>query len=364
MLYLDNNATTTLLPEVLEAMRPHLEGLSGNPSSAHAAGRRARRALEDARDEIAARLGAWPDELVFTSGATESNNLALVGLAGSPPGRLVASAMEHPSVVEPLRHLERAGFEVAWMEVDGDGRVIPDRREARVLAVQLANHEVGTIQDVAALAEGRTLHCDAVQAVGKIAVDFHRLGAMTLAFTAHKLHGPRGVGGLLVRRGTTLPPLLHGGHQQRGVRPGTEPVALVVGLAAALRLATEQREARWRHVVALRRRLLEILAEADAVLNGPAEGGIPHTVNVSFPGVPGDLLLMRLDLEGVACSTGSACTSGSLLPSPVLRAMGVGEGRLTSALRLSLSPLLTLGEVEEAGRRVVAVARRLRSASV
>ncbi len=360
MIYLDNNATTPLLPEVLTAMRPHLEGLSGNPASAHGVGRQARRALEDAREEIAGLLGAWPDEVVFTSGATESNNLAL---AGAPPGRPVSSAMEHPSIVEPLRQLERAGFPLTWLAVDEVGR-LPTTDPGPVgdlFAIQLANHEVGTIQEVAAWAEGGRLHCDATQAVGKIHVDFHRLGATTLAFSGHKFHGPRGIGGLLVRRGTSLRPLMQGGHQQRGVRPGTEPVALVVGLATALRRAMEQREVRWRHVLTLRGQLLAKLAEVGAVLNGPAEGGIPHTVNVSFPGLRGDLLMMSLDLEGVACSTGSACSSGSLLPSPVLRAMGVGPERLASALRFSLSPLLSLDEVLEAGRRIVRVVRRLRS---
>jgi cysteine desulfurase len=370
MIYLDNNATTPLLPEVLEAMRPHLTGLSGNPSSAHAAGRSARRALEDAREQIAALLGAWPDELLFTSGATESNNLALLGLAGSPPGHLISSALEHPSVVEPLRHLEAMGFTLTQLGVDAVGRIAPETLraaltpETRLVAIQLANHEVGTLQDIPALTatlpEGVAGHCDAVQAVGKVAVDFHRLEVATLAFTGHKLHGPRGIGGLLVRRGHRVRPLLFGGHQQRGLRPGTEPVALVVGLATALRLAVEQRASRRDAVLALRQRFLDQLQEASPVLNGPAEGGVPHTLNLSFPGLKADLLLMSLDLEGVACSTGSACSSGSLLPSPVLRAMGVEPARLTSALRFSLSPLLSPADIDEAARRILGVVQRLR----
>lgn len=370
MVYLDNNATTPLLPEVLEAMRPYLEGFLGNPSSAHREGRRARRVLEDAREEIAALLGAWPDELIFTSGATESNNLALFGLAGSPPGQLLSTALEHPSVVEPLSQLQRNGFELTKLTVDAVGRIAPETLtdslspQTRLVAIQLANHEVGTLQDIPSLArlvpEGIAFHCDAVQAVGKVAVNFHRLGVTTLAFTGHKFHGPRGIGGLLVRRGGALRPQLFGGHQQRGLRPGTEPIALVVGLATALRLAQEQREQRWRHVLNLRQHLLGRLNAAGGVLNGPEEGGIAHTLNVSFPGLRGDLLLMALDLEGIACSTGSACSSGSLLPSPVLQALGVGPERLASALRFSLSPLLTLDAVEEAGKRIVRTIERLR----
>jgi cysteine desulfurase len=370
MLYLDNNSTTPLLPEVLEAMLPHLTGPTGNPASAHTAGRQARRALEDAREEVASLLGAWPDEVVFTSGATESNNLALFGLSGDPPGQLISSALEHPSVSEPLRQLEKAGFLLTLLPLDRIGRIAPETLRAtlteqtRVVAVQLANHEVGTLQDIPTLAATLPpqafFHCDAVQAVGKVPVDFHKLGVTTLAFTAHKLHGPRGIGGLLVRRCTPLHPLLFGGHQQRGLRPGTEPVALVVGLATALRWASEQLTARWHHVLTLRQRLLGHLRELAPSLNGPAEGGIPHTVNLSFPGLKGDLLLMALDLAGVACSTGSACSSGSLLPSPVLQAMGVEHANLTSALRFSLSPLLTGADIDESARRILAVVQRLR----
>jgi cysteine desulfurase len=373
-IYLDNNATTPLLPAVWEAMRPYAVDVYGNPASAHAAGRRARRALEDARDCVARLLGAEPAEVVFTSGATEANNLAILGLAGTPPGHLLASLLEHPSVIEPLRHLAESGFSVDWLPVDAAGVVrveaLPPllRPETRLVCVMLANHETGALQPVADITRqlgSRPLHCDAVQAVGKVPVHFHELGAATLALSAHKFHGPKGVGALLVRSDIRLSPQLHGGHQQRGRRPGTEPVALAVGLAAALELADREREARTAHVRQLRDRLLAVLHEAaPLVLNGPMTEGLPHTMNVAFPGCRADVLLMNLDLAGVACSTGSACSSGSLLPSPVLRAMGVPAEVLTSSLRFSLSPLLTLDEVEEAGRRVVAVVRRLRSAGL
>jgi cysteine desulfurase len=212
------------------------------------------------------------------------------------------------------------------------------------------------------LAGRAAFHCDATQAVGKVPVHFGDLGVTTLALSAHKFHGPKGVGALLVRRGTTLRPITWGGHQQGGRRPGTEPVALAVGLAAALEHAVRETDERARKVYQLRARFLDHLNThaAPVVLNGPATGGLPHTLNLSFPGLRADALLMALDLAGVACSTGSACSSGSLLPSPVLQAMGVPDDLLHSAMRFSLSPLLTAAEVEDAARRVVSVVTRLR----
>jgi cysteine desulfurase len=371
-IYLDNNATTPLLPAVWDAMRPFLTEVYGNPASAHSAGRRARRALEDARESVAARLGARADEVLFTSGATEANNLALFGAAGDPPGHLLASPVEHPSVAEPLRRLAEGGFSLDHLPVDPRGSVTPAalagalRPDTRLVAVMLANHETGALQPARALAEvlgGRAhFHCDAVQAAGKLPVNFHALGAETLTVSAHKFHGPKGVGALLVRRGVKLRPRTWGGHQQQGRRPGTEPVALVVGLARALELAHHERDDRLARVCELRRRFLERLraGAAPVVLNGPEDGGVPHTVNVSFPGLKADLLLMSLDLAGVACSTGSACSSGSLLPSPVLQAMRVPDDVLHSAMRFSLSPLLAPAEVDEAARRIVDVVGRLR----
>ncbi len=370
-IYLDNNATTPLSPVAAEAMRPYLTEVFGNPASAHSAGRRVRRALEDARESVAHQLDAHPDEVLFTSGATEANNLALFGLCGEPPTRLLASPIEHPSVAEPLRQLSAAGFTLDTLPVDARGRVPVDafadalRPDTRLVAVMLANHETGVVQPVRALAEackGRALfHCDAVQAAGKIAVHFHELGVDTLSISAHKFHGPVGIGALLVRRGVQLRPRTWGGHQQQGRRPGTEPVALAVGLAAALDCACRERDQRLAHVRQLRERFLDRLrtSAAPIVVNSP-DDGLRHTINVSFPGLKGDLLLMSLDLAGVACSTGSACSSGSLLPSPVLQAMGVPDDVLRSALRFSLSPLLTLADIDEAARRVIAVVARLR----
>jgi cysteine desulfurase len=369
-IYLDNNASTPLLPAAREAMLAHLDAAPGNPASAHAAGRRARRAIEDAREQFAALLGAQPDEVVFTSGATESNNLALFGLAG-PPGHLIASPIEHPSVSEPLAALAEQGHALDRLPVGPTGVVeaaaLPPllRPETRLVAVMLANHETGAIQPVAALAQalppGVAFHCDATQAVGKIAVDFRALGVTTLSCSAHKFHGPKGVGALLVRRGARLRPLARGGHQQQGRRPGTEPVALVVGMAAALEAACRERDERLARVRALRERLLAALtAGAGPIVVNGDPGGLPHALNVSFPGLRSDALLMALDLAGVCCSTGSACSSGSLLPSPVLQAMGVSGEALRSAMRFSLSPLLSEAEVEEAARRICKTVGRLR----
>jgi len=371
-IYLDNNATTPLLPAVWEAMRPYHIDTFGNPASAHWAGRGARRALEDAREQMAALLGAYPDEVIFTSGATEANNLALFGLAGQPPAHLITSPVEHPSVAEPMQQLARRGFAVDRLSVDGRGIVRAEsldeliRAETRLVSVMLANNETGAIQPVqkmAAALEGRAaFHCDAAQAVGRVPVHFHDLGVATLAVSAHKFHGPKGVGALLVRRQVKLAPQLWGGHQQQGRRPGTEAVALAIGLTAALKLASDSYEERRARVLRLRHLFLErVHALADPVfLNGPADGGIPHTLNLSFPGCRADSLLMNLDLAGVACSTGSACSSGSLLPSPVLQAMGVSQEILQSAMRFSLSNLLSAEEMEEAARRVAAVVKRLR----
>jgi cysteine desulfurase len=374
-IYLDNNATTPLLPAVWEAMRPLLTEIHGNPASAHRVGRRARQALEDAREQTAALLGADPDEVVFTSGATEANNLALFGLAGPAPGHLIASPVEHPCVLEPVARLAADGFAVSWLPVEADGQVclsgLPEmlRPETRLVTLMLANHETGAVQPVPELAAlagaGPAVHCDAAQAVGKMSVHFHDLGVTALTLSAHKFHGPKGVGALLVRRGAKLRPLLLGGHQQGGRRPGTEPVALAVGLAAALDLAHREAEERRAKVLRLRTRFLERLrAEAPpVVLNGPETGGVPHTVNVSFPGCRADALLMNLDLAGVCCSTGSACSSGSLLPSPVLKVMNVPAEVLHSAMRFSFNALLTEAEVDEAARRIVAVVARLRQSN-
>jgi cysteine desulfurase len=388
LIYLDHAATTPVLPEAWEAMRPLLTGPPGNPASAHAAGRQARRSLEDARELVAERLGASPDEVIFTSGATEANNLALFGLAGDPPGHIIASPIEHPCVTEPLKCLAERGFTVEYLPVSRDGLVdlasLPQmlRPDTRLLTVMMVNHETGAVQfpdqreaqarqegsPLLALRAGRAIvatHSDAAQAAGKLPINFRALGVTALTVSGHKFGGPAGVGALLLKRGTKLRPLFHGGHQQQGRRPGTEPVALAVGLAAALDVAVRQMDANTSYVRRLRERFLDRL-RADAapvVVNGPADAAraVPHIVNISFPGCGADALMMALDLAGVACSAGSACSSGSLLPSPVLRVMRVPDNVLRSALRFSFGAATTAEDVDEAAARVVSAVRRGRA---
>ncbi len=370
-IYLDNNASTPMHPAVVEAMRPFFTDHPGNPASSHRAGRHARQALEDAREQLAQLLDAAPDEILFTSGATEANNLAIFGLCGTSPGHLVSSPLEHPCVAEPLAQLAKRGFTSLDFPVSCDGVVQPAvlPEDTRLVAVMLANHETGALQPVEQvrdLCDGVAFHCDAAAAVGKVRVSFHRLGVTSLTLSAHKFHGPKGIGALLLRKPAKLNPLLWGGHQQQGKRPGTEPVMLAVGMATALELAVRDLELNTRRVKSLRDLfLVRLRAEAaPVVLNGPEIGGIPHTVNVSFPGCRADTLLMNLDLAGIACSTGSACSSGSLLPSPVLRAMGVPDDVLNSALRFSFSPVLTAQAIEEAARRIVLIVKRLRTTNL
>lgn len=374
-IYLDHNATTPLDPEVLEAMRPcWLAG--GNAESRHFAGRAARRALIEATERIALALGADPTEVVVTSGGTEADNLALFGLAGKRPGQVVASPIEHPAVAEPLARLERRGFSVVRPEVGADGVMdavaMADAigPETRFVTLMLANNETGAIQPVQRLAtlaaeRGVPVHTDAVQAVGRVPVHFHDLGVATLAASAHKFHGPMGVGLLLVRDGLRLDPHTLGGGQQGGRRPGTVPVPLVVGLAAALgrwQDQAQERMTRWR---TLRDRLeTAIRAGLDpeaVVRNGPDLDALrlPQTLNIGFPGLDGDALLMQLDLAGVAASLGSACASGTTQASPTLLAMRVPADRLRASVRFSLGAATTEARIDEAARRIVAAVRRI-----
>lgn len=374
-IFLDHNSTTPCLPEVWDAMRPWAVESWANPASAHGLGRAARRALENAREEIASLVGTWPDEVVFTSGATEANALALAGLK---PGDLVAAShLEHPSIRENLLSLANKGVKVHWLPRAQRGVIAPADwaglcpQPPTLQVITLAGHETGAIQDLAALREatrsthedsGRW-HLDATQAVGKVPFDFHRLEASTVSFSAHKFFGPKGIGALLVRRGGTVTPLFPGGGQQQGRRSGTEPVALAVGMAVALRLAVADMRPRHEKCLALRERFqaaLESAAPWDIL--GPETGGLPHVMLVAFPGVRADMALMALDLEGVACSAGAACSSGSMLPSPALGLLGVEEELRRSVVRFSLGPFLTDNDVVRAAEIVCRVIRRLRGA--
>jgi cysteine desulfurase len=361
MLYLDHAATTPTRPEVWEAMRPYVAEHFGNPASAHAAGRKARQALEDARERVAACLAASPDEVIFTSGATEANNLAIFGRAGSKTGHILASPVEHPCVTEPLKQLAARGFEVESVPVEA----FPERRrsDTRLAVAMLVNHETGALQPISVLStQYAVIHTDAAQAVGKFPVSFRELNVTSLSLSAHKFGGPKGMGALLLRHGTELSPQLFGGHQQQGRRPGTEPVGLAVGLATALEIATANLGDALKAMRRNRDRFLDHMRTScpPIVVNSLPDGS-PYIVNVSFPGCRADLLLMKLDLTGVACSTGSACSSGSLLPSPVLRAMGVPDDVLRSAVRFSFGWPTTAAELDEAAERISGCVNGLRA---
>jgi cysteine desulfurase len=379
-IYLDHNSTTPLDPRVAEAMAQCRAAGLMNPASQHEFGRRARRALEEAREGIGQLLGARTsgldaDRVLFTSGGTESNNLAIFGLArasGSRP-RVVVSAIEHPSAIGPCEELVRRGAELQRLRVTPTGAADLEHLEALLrdgagLAVlMLANNETGVIQPVREAAElcrrhGAILHTDAVQVAGKLPVGFASLGATSLAASAHKFHGPRGIGVLVIRNDAALVPLHHGGFQQKGLRPGTEPVELAVGMHEALRIWHAEQEARLARLTALRDRLESLLAAGapKIVVNGQSSARLPHTSNVSFPGADRQTMLLALDREGVACSTGSACASGSSEPSPVLLAMGLPQETVESSLRISLGATTTLEEIDEAAARMLAVYRRLR----
>jgi cysteine desulfurase len=359
MILLDAGASTPLRPEVRAAMEPWLGADGGNPSSLHAAGRRARKAVEDAREKAAAALGLRdPRRLVFSSGATESNALAILGAseAFGAPGEAAVGAVEHPSVLTPFARLERRGWRVARLAAGPDGRVEVPSRPAAFASVQAVNHETGALQPIAELRRalpGALLHVDAAQAVGKFPLDLSQADLWTLS--AHKLHGPRGVGALVVGRGARLEPLLAGGGQEFGLRAGTENVAGIVGFAEALALPAPKLDV-------LRDRLEDALLRLPgARRNGPARERAPHLSNLAFEGLRGDLLAHALDAEGLCISTGSACASGSAEPSPVLLAMGQPPERAREAVRFGVSALTTREEIDEAVRIVERTVARLRS---
>jgi cysteine desulfurase len=377
-IYLDHNATTPLRPEVRAVMVEALE-VWGNPSSVHRRGRQARDLVERARREVAALVEAAPEEIVFTSGGTEGNNLAIRGLALAARQRrggaahVIASAVEHPSVHGALDELGREGFQITRLPVSSDGALPAAalaaalRPDTVLVSVATANHELGTIHPVGELAavarEGSALfHTDAVQAAGKIPFGVGRghLDAVTLS--AHKLHGPKGVGAVYVRRGLELGGLVAGGHQERERRAGTENVVGIAGFGEACRLARAEREESAARMAALRDRLEErLLAIPGARVHG---GGrrVPGTLNVGFQGAEGGLVLVGLDLEGICVSTGAACTSGSLAPSPVLLALGLAPERAREAVRFSLGRDTTALEIDQAAAITAQVVARVRAA--
>lgn len=372
-IYLDHNATTPPHPAVIAAMEVAWREAYGNPGSRHSAGRRARRALEEARESVASILGAKPPEVVFTSGGTEANNAAIFGLTQGPSGTIALPAGEHPSVEMAVRRLESTGWSRVTLPLHDRGLIPPaclaalDWSQLRLVTLLLAHNETGVIQPVSELARlcaehHVPLHLDAVQAVGKIDVDFHALGATTLSLGAHKFHGPRGVGALLIREGTRLGPLLFGGHQEREHRAGTEPVALAVGMAQALELWHADRQCIREQLSQLRDRLEAQLSEtcSPVVIHGSSTERLPNTLNVAFAGCDGEALLVALDLAGVCCSMGSACASGSSEPAPILLAMGCSREVALASLRFSVGRGNTVEEMDDAARRIAEVVQRMR----
>ena len=382
-IYLDHAATTPVRPEVLEAMLPFFGPRFGNPSSLHRWGREARTALDEARERLASTIGAHPDELCFTSCGTEADNMALFGVwrtRRESDGRnaAVTTPIEHKAVLGALHEVAHEGGEERILRVSSCGVVddasfdeLVDERAA-VCSVMWVNNEIGVMQDVPALARhaherGVTFHTDAVQAFGKVDIDAKRTPFDLLSLSGHKIGAPKGIGALVIRRGTPVSPLMFGGSQDRGRRPGTENVAMAVGLARAAELTVAEREEECRRLNALRERLETALLDRipDAVIHGRGAPRAPHVTNISVPGTDSESLLMALDLRGVACSAGSACQSGSITPSHVLSALGVSDSLAGAAIRMSLGSLTTdegVARVAELFPTLVEKARRLATA--
>jgi cysteine desulfurase len=370
--YFDYNATTPLAPEVADLVARVSREVFGNASSIHHFGQQAKATMDDARSAIASLLNADPSEIVFTSGGTEADNLAIRGAAEAlePSGRrhLIASGIEHEAVLNTVRALARRGWRTTLLDVDQTGIVSPDRlravidRDTALVSVMHANNELGTIQPIAALAaiaheHGALMHTDAVQTAGKIPVDVRALGVDLLALSAHKFNGPKGAGALWIKRGTRMQPTVTGGKHERNRRAGTENVAAIAGLGVAATLAAGKMAAEAGRVSALRDRLeAGILREVPGTqVNGARDSRVPNTTNISFERVEAESLLIALDLEGIAVSTGSACSSGTLEPSHVLKAMGLSPHRTQNSLRFSLGMFSTQEEVD----RVIEVLPRL-----
>ena len=380
--YLDNSATTAMASEVIEAMLPYFSDEMGNAQSVHSFGQRAKAAVEKARREVAALINAAPPEIVFLSGGTEADNLAIRGIAeahGDHGRHIITTRIEHPAVLATCEALEAKGFRVTYLPVSRNGIVgIDDVRlaigdDTILISVMLANNETGTIQpieEIAALvteAHARGLdhlhfHTDAVQAVGKVHVDVKRLGVDLLSLSGHKIHGPKGVGALYVRKGTRLAKLLYGGHHERDRRAGTENVPGIVGLGRAAELARAQLDERISRMRGLRDYIeQQVTSRLPGVrVNGDKQQRVPNVSNMSFDGVDGESLLIALDLKGIAVSTGSACASGSLEPSHVLQALGLTREEVRGSLRLSLGAYTTLEEVDYAVSVLADTVTRLR----
>lgn len=378
-IYLDHAATTKPRPEVVEAMLPLLTDNYGNPSSIYSLGREAKRAVEEAREQVAAVLGAKPEEIYFTSGGSEADNLALQGVAWANERKgkhIITSSIEHHAVYDTCKFLQKRGFEITFVGVDHYGRVNPQevaeaiREDTILISIMHANNEVGTIQPIAEIGEiarsrGVLFHTDAVQTVGAIPVNVNDLNCDLLSLSAHKFYGPKGVGVLYARKGTRFLPHIYGGAQERGRRAGTENTAGIVGLAKAITLAEEERERVQPRIKELRDCLRDgILARVDEViLTGHPEERLPNNLSLCFRYVEGEALLLNLDLQGIAASSGSACTSGSLEPSHVLLAMGLEHEIAHGSLRLTLGRENTAEEIDYVVEAVATAVEKLREMS-
>jgi cysteine desulfurase len=374
--YLDNNATTPLLPEVFEAMRPYFGEQFGNASSIHHHGQETRAAVENARESVAALLGCATSEIVFTSGGTESDNLAIAGLV-KPGDHVITSGVEHHAVLHAVKHLEEIGCEITVLPVDERCLVAPEdvkralRPNTKLVTIMMANNESGVLQPVeeigrVAAEAGIVFHTDAVQAAGKVAIDVKRIGCQALSISGHKLHGPQGTGALYVKKGIHLQPLFRGGRHERSRRAGTENVPGIVGLGEAAKLAKDgldngatQRLAAMRD--GLERRVLDQIE--DAHVNGTGARRVPNTTNIRFGHIEGEALVIALDLKGLAVSTGAACSSGAIEPSHVLIAMGLRPDQARASIRFSLGKQTTQADIDFALSLIPATVSRLRDLS-
>ncbi len=378
-IYLDHNATTPITPEVLAAMLPYLTEEYGNASSIHAFGQKARGAVEQARSSVAALIGARAADIMFTSGGTESNNHAILGAVAAAPGKakhVITSAIEHVAVLDSCKALAKRGIELTVLPVDREGLVNPEdvrsaiRPETVLITLMLANNEIGTIEPIEeigkiAAEKGIVFHTDAVQAAGKIPIDVEKLGVDLLSISAHKFCGPKGVGALYIRKGTQLEPLMYGGHSERDRRPGTEDVAAIAGMGKAAELARTGMREESERIRGLRDRLERGLLDRvpHSWGNGARAPRVPNTSNLTFPFIEGEAMVIALDLKGIACSTGAACSSGAVEPSHVLMALGLAPEDARATLRLSLGHQTTEEEIDFALETIPPVIERLRQLS-
>jgi cysteine desulfurase len=377
--YLDYAATTPIRPEVFQAMEPYLTKEFGNPSSIHHFGKQARIAIEEAREKIAKALGAKNEEIIFTSGGTESNNMALKGVAYalSDKGKhIITSSIEHHAILEPCHFLEKLGFEITYLPVDKEGFIDPDslrkaiRKDTILISIMHANNEIGTIEPIEELTKIAKeyeiyFHTDAVQTVGHIPVNVDKLGVDLLSISAHKFYGPKGIGALYIRKGTKLHPLIHGGEQEQRKRAGTENVAGIVGMGKAIEISILELDNERERLINLRDYFIKEVEKRieEVYLNGPREIRLPNNINFSFAYIEGESILLNLDLEGIAISTGSACSSASLEPSHVLSSIGLPIELAHSAVRFTLGHYTTKEDLDYTLEVLEKTVKRLRDIS-